>query len=178
MDIDRRDSFDVKPYWSAAGQRHANQVTGVRDRRAQMGAGQDGSAMGPAAAVAGAINDDVGRRAARQFGDGAAQQRRTEPLPYSVRCPDQPVRAPHFRRAENVIKAGSVICQPRPPNHASAVGNHLTSLSQREPWRRRRRRWIRVFRGRAFTYLMDAELNLGDRSQHYFSKPVSQRFDW
>jgi hypothetical protein len=42
----------------------------VRDRRVQMRAGQDGSAMGPAAPVASAINDDVGRRAACQFGAG------------------------------------------------------------------------------------------------------------
>ncbi len=106
VEVDRRDSFDVEPDWSDAGQRHANQVAGVRDRCVQMRAGQHRSAMRPAAAAAGAINDDVGRHAARQFGDGAAQHGRTQPLPYSVHCPDQPVRAPHFGRDENVIKVG------------------------------------------------------------------------
>jgi hypothetical protein len=70
MDIDRRYSFDVEPDRGGAGQRHANQVTGVRDRRVQMRAGQDGAPMGRAAPVASAINDDVGRRAACPFGAG------------------------------------------------------------------------------------------------------------
>jgi hypothetical protein len=85
--------------------------------------------MGPAAAVAVAINDDIGRRAPRQFGDSAAQQRCAEPLSYPVRGPNQLIRALHFQRAENVVEPGSVISEPGPPNNASVVANHRTSLS-------------------------------------------------